>query len=272
MLKVFRQKIRLSLALLAAVILLIFLHYSKIFLPVENLLIRIFSPLQQQVYILGVKINNFYNVARFQKDLLKTNLELEAKVEELVVENAQIKTELFKQKEQKDQLDFLAAAGFEAVSAQIVGRGVLPNSQTIILNRGRKDGVNVGFAVIAGKGIMVGKIVKVNNNSSQAILINDSHSSLAANILNKNQTKGVVIGERGLSLKMELIPQDQPVAAGNIVVTSGLEKNIPRGLVIGQVEQVVWEPNSFFQQAFLKPLINFDDLIVVSILKNIYND
>jgi len=271
MFKIFNRKIKLPVALLAVLILLIFLHYIKVLTPVENLMIRIIAPVQNRVYMVGVKINNFYNVARFQKDLLKSNLELEQKVKDLTVENAELKIQLSEKQELQKQADFIFSSGFQAVNAKIIGRNLQSNFQTIILNKGKNDAIEIGLPVIAEQGIIIGKIVEVKNSSCQVLLINDSHSSLAA-LIQDTAIKGVVIGERGLSLKMELIPQDQQIKNGQVVITSGLEENIPKGLVIGQIEQVVSEPNSFFQQAFLKPLINFDDLIAVSVLKSVYND
>jgi len=268
--RLFGRSIKLSVLLLAVVILLIFLHQFRILLPIENLLVRILSPIQNQIYVLGVKINNFYSNTGFNKDLVKTNSELEQKFNDLVIENSQLKTMLLEQQEIERQYNFLQEAGLEAVVAKIIGRSLQADYQTLIVNKGEIDGVRVGLPVIASDGAMVGKIAEVNTNSSQVLLINDSHSSLAATIQNESLTKGVVVGERGLSLKMELIPQDEEIGIGEVVVTSGLEADIPRGLVIGQIEQVTSEPNGFFQTAFLDPLANPDDLVVVSILK--YHD
>ncbi len=272
MLNKFRPSTKLPIILLAVIILLIFLHYFKILLPGENLIIKALSPIQNQVYIMGVKINNFYNTTRFRKDLVTTNLELEKKVKELTIQNAELRVLLAENQALQDQLNFLASSGLEAINAKVIGKNLQTNWQTLILDKGQKDGVQLGFPVIAQEGVIVGKVVEVGRNNCQILLINDSHSSLAATIQNQARTKGVVVGERGLSLKMELIPQDEEILVGDTVVTSGLEPNIPLGLVIGQVEQVIAEPNSFFQKAILQPLINFDDLIIVSILKNTSNE
>ena len=268
MLKTVKRPARLSIILLAVIILLIFLHYSTLLRPIENIVIRIFSPIQNKVYVLGVKVNNFYNVTRFQRDLLEANLELEEKVEKLIIENAQLKTELTITQKLEEQQDFITESGMEAVSAKIIGKNLQSDFQTLIINKGSEDGILVGLPVIIQQGVIIGKVVEVNRNNSQLILINDSYSSLAATIQNQNQTKGVVVGDRGLSLKMELIPQDELIQVGDVVVTSGLETNIAAGLVIGQIEQIISEPNNFFQQAYLKPLTDFNDLIVVSILKS----
>ena len=89
---------------------------------------------------------------------------------------------------------------------------------------------------------------------------------------NETKSQGVVIGEHGLSLKMELIGQNEVVKEGETVVTSGLEPTIPRGLVIGKISRVLAEPNSFFQTAFIQSLVKVDSLVVVSVLKSVNDD
>ena len=268
--KIFNHPVKLSAILLAVIVLLIFLHYIKILIPVENLAVRIFSPGQNQIYSLGVKINNFYNIFRLNKDLQKSNSQFEEQIKNLTIENSQLKTTLWEKQDLDKQLDFLNEAGLQAIPAKVIGKNSELGYQTLILNKGRKDGVEIGLSVVADKGLIIGKVMKFSEYNCQILLINDSRSSLAAVIQNEAKSKGVVVGERGLSLKMELISVDDIVKPDDVVITSGLEVNIPRGLVIGRIEQITSPPNSFFQTALLQPLVNFDDLIVVSILK--YHD
>src|SRR3989344_3593000 len=120
--KLFGKPVKLSVALLAVVILLIFLHYFKILSPIENLAVRILSPIQNKIYVLGVKINNFYSSTGFRKDLVKINLELEEKVNNLIIENSQLKMMLLEQQELDQQYNFLQSAGLDAIVAKVIGK------------------------------------------------------------------------------------------------------------------------------------------------------
>jgi len=51
-------------------------------------------------------------------------------------------------------------------------------------------------------------------------------------------------------------------------VTSGLEKGIPQGLLIGTVEAIEKEAYQPFQKAILNPLANLDKITLVSVLIN----
>ncbi|OGY44467.1 MAG: rod shape-determining protein MreC [Candidatus Buchananbacteria bacterium RIFCSPHIGHO2_01_FULL_39_14] len=262
----FLKSWRLSATLLAAVILLIFLHYLKIILPLEDTLIRIFSPIQYRVYLAGVKINDFYYNLTSRGNLVDENEKLRNQLVSLAAENSQLKIKLEALDQLIQQNNFLLENKTNAVLAKVVGKNPEPNHQSLILNKGSEDGVLIDYPVITERGIIIGKILSVEPHSSQLLLLTDSKSRLAAMIQGQNQIKGVVVGEHGLSLKMEMVSQKDEIKEGEIVVTSGLEPTIPAGLVIGSVNRASKEANNFFQTVQLQSLIRIDDLIVVSIL------
>ena len=63
-----------------------------------------------------------------------------------------------------------------------------------------------------------------------------------------------------------VIPQSEKVSLDDIVITSGLGENIPRGLVVGKVILVNSESNEIWQSATIEPLANFDNLTLVSVI------
>jgi rod shape-determining protein MreC len=264
----FLKFFRLSLILLAVAGLLIFLHYLKILVPLENGLIKIFSLIQRPIYSLGVKVNDLYANFTLSNKLAIDNQTLSQQVKQLTLENNLLKNQLAENQQLLRQNQFLARSGLTAVTALAIGKTPEPNLQALILNAGSQAGVKVGLPVISDDGFFVGKIWQVKNNSSIVLLINDPQSQVAAMVQNQDNTFGVVIGEHGLSLKMELIPKNEPVKIGDLVVTSGFESNIIRGLVIGRVSRLVNEPTSFFQTVQVQPLVKLDNLTVFSILIN----
>ena len=263
----FIKSTKFSVILLAVAVLLIFLHYVGILKPIENLVIQVLSPIQYRVYSVSTGINNFYSSFTGSKDLVEENKKLSEEINQLTIQNAQLKTQLQEQGELLIQNNFLAENSLEAIAAKVIGKNPEPNLQSIILNKGSKDGLIVGLSLITEDGLMVGKVSKVKRNSAEAILINDSRSHIAAMVQNEANSKGVIIGEHGLSLKLELIPQNEIIHEGDVVVTSGLEPTIPRGLVIGKITRITSESNNFFQTAWVQPLVRIENLTVVSILR-----
>ncbi|MAF13323.1 MAG: rod shape-determining protein MreC [Parcubacteria group bacterium] len=248
------------------------MHYVGILRPIENIVVRIFSPIQHRIYGVGIKINSFYTNYFVNKDLVQSYQDLEQQITDLKVENSQLKIKISDSVELSALQDYLASSGLEGVTAKIIGKNPEPSHQSIILNRGSSSGVTVDSPLITANGIMVGKVSNVKRNSSEAILVNDSDSRIAALVQNETNSKGIVIGEHGLSLKMELLPQEDEVKAGDVIITSGLEQTIPQGLVIGEVNQVITEPNSLFKTARVKSLIKIDNLTQVIILTSQIDD
>ena len=108
--------------------------------------------------------------------------------------------------------------------------------------------------------------------NSKILLLNDSQSSLAAKIDDQNSTQGVVVGERGLTIKLELISKDNSIIPGMLVTTSGLEEAVTAGLVVGTIERLQQQDNSFVQTAIIKPIENYSNLVAVSVLIPKFND
>ncbi len=168
--------------------------------------------------------------------------------------------------ELKKQLNFLSERSFAHVMAEVVGRNTDSVEKMIIITAGEEAGVKIGQPVIAGEGILVGTIAKVEKHISMVRLINDNQSKIAATILNKDGSLGVVEGGYGLSIRMNFIPRNETVLIGDQIITSGMEQNIPRGLLIGEVAVAENEAYQPFQQAVLTPSTDLSKLSIVSIL------
>ena len=256
---------------LGAVIgLLIFLHITKILSPIESFVTGILNPMLSGFYSVSSSVRTTYNEQTSKKDLLARIKQLESQANRLTVENVELK--ILEQENQilRQHLKFLTKYEKRYVLGNIIFRGSLDNptaaSQTIIINKGAKDGLLPGLAVVSSRGVIIGKIIKVKNNLAEVYLTTNPSCKLAAAIQNQDETSGIVQGELGLTVRMEFIPQTEEIKAGGTVVTSGLEQNIPRGLVIGKVTQVIKESNELWQSAVIEPLVDLDELIIVSVL------
>ena len=79
---------------------------------------------------------------------------------------------------------------------------------------------------------------------------------------------GVVNGRAGSTPVMDYIPQDADVSVGDEVITSGLGGNFPKNLIIGQVVEVNKRDFDMYQQAVVRPTVNFDRLEFVLVITN----
>jgi rod shape-determining protein MreC len=83
-----------------------------------------------------------------------------------------------------------------------------------------------------------------------------------------SRATGVVEGQIGGSLVMKYIPQGETVNVNDLVLTSGLGGNFPKKLIIGQVTSVHQRDIEMFQQADIRPTVDFNKLEVVLVVTN----
>lgn len=245
---------------------LIFLHYLGWLNAVENGMRVIMIPIATKINKWSVNFQDSYNYFINQKRMTdqynkcldkNQNLELaDAKLKDLEKENIEI----------RKQINFFHRRNFTAVAADIVGRSTNSVEKMVVIDVGEAVGIKYGQPVISGDGILVGTIVKVEKDISMVRLINDNQSKIAATILNRDGSLGVVEGGYGLSVRMNFIPRNETVLVGDKIITSGLEQTIPRGLLIGEVAVAENEAYQPFQQTVLTTATDLSKLTIVSVL------
>lgn len=153
--------------------------------------------------------------------------------------------------------------------AKVIGfNGSLDNPTELLLDQGGNSGVKQGMAVVSGH-VLVGKIGKVTSWNCQLILIASKNFSTLGITSQENST-GVVSGEDDFILLKNVIITDN-LTKGETVVTKGdVNKNgtgIPPDLIIGKIISINKSDSSPFQSAFIKPLVNFEKLTTVFVVK-----
>ncbi|KKQ53956.1 MAG: Cell shape-determining protein MreC [Parcubacteria group bacterium GW2011_GWA2_38_13] len=249
------------------IIVLIVFHSLNILNPLENLIINFFSPVQKAIYAAASSINQIGIVKKLGIDLVGKNIELENNYKKILVENLNLKNEINELKTVVSQFKFYEQKKYSFELANIIGKDIVSDSTYLIIDKGSDRGIKAGHPVVSENGMFVGKIIEANSSISKAMLLIDTNSHTSASLKDNNKIMGIVSGDYKLGLKMELIPQDENILNGNIIVTSGLDEYIPSGLIIGEVIKINKEPNNFFQTAYIQPIISYATLRIITILK-----
>lgn len=153
-----------------------------------------------------------------------------------------------------------------AVVGTVIGYSPDPGIQSISINRGTADGVLVGQAVLSPEGVVIGKIHDASSSSSSVILLTDSHSSILARVNNEKRSPGLVRGQQGVGLQMELLPRYDALSSGETVVTSGAEDRIPMNLPIGTIMDVSTRQGDVFQNATIRSTVVAFRLTAVAVI------
>ena len=247
-------------------VLLVSFHYLGWLSGVENGVRALLIPVSTKINSWRSSSQDSYNYFFNKKTLVEEYNQCLNKNQDLAIADAQLKELEKENAEIRKQLNFFHRRNFTSVAADVVGQSTDSVEKMVIIDAGDAIGIKLGQPVISGDGILVGTIAKVEKNISMVRLINDNQSKIAATILNKDASLGVVEGGYGLSVRMNFIPRNEDVLLGDKIITSGLEETIPRGLLIGEVAVIENEAYQPFQQAVLATALDLSKLTIVSVL------
>lgn len=254
---------------LIALALIFIVHLTGAIRPLENFFVNLINPINNSLHNFGLNLRK-QNQVSDQEDLsFQLELLQEQRAKE-TVDEAQMKLLLEENAKLREQLNFLNNNNYRYLSANIIARQNLFDGsdriQDLIIDRGSDDGIMPGLAVLDEQGVIIAKILEVKDKSARACLTVAPDCRLAVAILNSDKTIGLSDGDLGLTIKLDYIPQSEEITLGDIVISSGLGDNIPRGLVIGRVTQVNKQSNEIWQDVNIESLSSIYDLTVVSVI------
>ena len=125
------------------------------------------------------------------------------------------------------------------------------------------------MAVVSPSLALAGVVVETSKDFSHIRLITDSSSSLSA-LSQFSRVLGTVKGELGTSLSFYFdASPDSQLQDDEALITSGFDKGIPRGLVIGEARELRQTPDRVEQRVLVAPLSDMLRLEEVFIITNI---
>ena len=210
----------------------------------------------------GSTIGQLMAVYRENQALKAENEQLrqtDINVTEVVAENARLRA----------MLDYKTTAPqFDFVTAKVIARDPGTWTSIIVINRGTADGLSKDMPVVTPQGL-VGNIVNVYSNSSKVQLILDPRSAVGALVQRpESRVAGIVEGSGSspLNPRMVNIASDADIINGDRIITSGFGGIYPKGLLVGEVSEIVNEEGGLLKYATLKPAVDFDRLEEVFVI------
>ena len=137
---------------------------------------------------------------------------------------------------------------------------------TLVLNVGTNDGIRENMTVIADKGL-VGHVISVTENTCKVQVIIDSASTVSCSISTTNESiicKGTL--ENDQILRASYIPTGAELIQGDSVYTSGIGGIYPKGIVIGNVKEIITTSNITDRYAIVEPAVDFSKIDTVLII------
>ena len=227
-------------------------------------LILYFSNESDSVKAVQADIADIVSVVLSPKQWYQNILNVKEKNEYLIESVTQLRllnTELihlkYENNELRKMLNFKESTPLSLVGTTIVNSQMSGFIQTLTLNSGSDEGIDINLPIIDLYGL-VGKTITVGDRASMVQLITDKNFRVSVKT-GENWNLGIFIPTHGKFGNIEGIPKSQNVRAGDLVITSGISKIYPKDIPVANVISVEVDPERPFLQ------------IVVEIIADIYN-
>jgi len=142
--------------------------------------------------------------------------------------------------------------------AKVVGLDPSGWFKTILINRGTRDGVSKGMAVITSGGV-VGRIIGASRRHAKVLLIVDRSSAIDG-LVQRTRSRGIVEGETSESCRFKYIVRKADIKIEDTVISSGLDGLFPKGLRVGAISEISKPSSGLFQEVKVRPFVDFTKL------------
>ena len=250
------RKTLINVILVCGVVFLVFNFLSCFKNPAQ----KIFKPHLSLIGLVKRELSGviFYHRNMLQAERLQNDVNLLRwrlfDLRELSQENARL----------KNLLNFKQKSSLRFVAARVIGRSVDSWSSSVIIDKGRYNGIKSGMVVISPQGL-VGSIVESMDNTSKVLLINDPNQGIFC-IVQRSRQEGLVNGALGSNLVMRYLPDEAQIIVGDVIVTSELSQIYPKGLLVGRVTNIGREFSGLNRYALVKPVVDLASIEEVLVI------
>jgi len=237
----------------------------------EGALGSVLSPVKSVVYNLSSRVYGFFadfgeSRAVFQRygDLRQRVMELEQEligISELERENERLK-DLLNFAEQADRLTI--------TGGRVTGKDPGNWFNTFTIDVGIASGIEKDMTVVNEAGLL-GRVLDVGHTWAKVRAIVDGRSAVSG-MLERTRDNGLIRGNNRLGfedglLRMIYLPLDADIVVGDKVLTSGLDGIFPKGILIGEIKEVLGREQELYVSALVKPAADFrrlEEVLVIS--------
>lgn len=170
----------------------------------------------------------------------------------------------------RELLQVKQALPLQTLVAEVIARDGVPWFRTVTIDKGGNQGVELNDPVISPNGV-VGRVIRLGPEAAVVQLLLDQESGAGVRI-ERSRVTGVVSGQVDPAgqltgdLQMKYVPMLADVVESDLVITSGLDRVYPPGLVVGRVRSVKLG-SGLFKEVRVAPSARFDKLEEVLVVR-----
>jgi rod shape-determining protein MreC len=164
----------------------------------------------------------------------------------------------------RNLLNFQKPPTHPVVAAEVIGRDPSAWFKTVIIDKGKSDGLQKGLPVVLPQGV-AGQVIEVSGHYSKVMLIIDPNSAVDA-LVQRSRARGIIKGGPANQCRFEFVLRKHDVQIGDTVVASGLDGVYPKGLRIGRVSDLSERSADIFYEITVTPFVDYEKLEEVLVI------
>ncbi len=158
-----------------------------------------------------------------------------------------------------------------SIRAHVIGRGSPGYHRSLLIDVGRRHGVGVGDTVVAGANL-VGRVAQAFRCTSVVHCLCARANPMSVRGVRSQEALGELVADLpGELLRTVALAPQADVREGDLVITSGLDRRYPGGLIVGRVcrYQMAVDPSTgaVSAVAWVRPAARWRALTEVSVLR-----
>ncbi|MCZ8353286.1 MAG: rod shape-determining protein MreC [Cyclobacteriaceae bacterium] len=157
---------------------------------------------------------------------------------------------------------------FDFISARVVNNSVDQFKNHLTINKGKKQGIAPGMAVVSPQGI-VGKVKTVSDNFS--VVTSILNIDVLTSVQIKRTSHFATAKWNGANpdvLNLLYLPRHVQPIVGDTIITSGYNAIYPEGLMVGTISEINLKDEALFYDIELKLSQDFRRLTYLAVIKS----
>lgn len=236
-----------------------------------NAIVTVREPIRQAASSVADWLDNLYGYLFEYEQLKAVNESLRIQLAEAQEEARSGRDALDENERFRNLLGFAEKhSDFVFESARIVSWSASNWGSSFTINKGEKNGLEVGDCVVNEYGALVGQISELGESSATVRTLIDVDTSIGA-LVGADGSAAMLMGDYTLmrqgQVKVTWLTEGAQLFLEDDVLTSGSGGLIPQGIVIGSVASIQSEAGGQTEYGIIEPAVDLDTLVQVFIIK-----
>lgn len=240
--------------------------------PVSEVVRTITAPFMNGISFIAEKADSTINFIWEAKSYKEQNDKLIEEITELKRQNR----ETYLYQEENERLNTLlelsgSMQDYSTVAAKVIGYSPNKWYDSVEINKGTSDGVNIGNTVMTADGV-VGIVSETGLNWAVVDTILDPESATGIEV-SRTGDIGVLEGDAQMCYdsmcKLTFVDKGANIIVGDILETSGNGGIYPPGIVVGTIREISADNMGILNYAVVEPKVNFAKLREVLVINGV---